>query len=105
MFFVGAVEECLRDVQQQDDDTGAGAVRMDAAEECACRDFLADVSNSGMYVVCGRHIVKDQEDSGDDLGEEQEQQPRAKNISPLGASGNGLFQGHPQNGTYAGAMV
>src|SRR5580704_361203 len=45
-----------------------------------------------MRVVRRRHVVQSKENAGDDLRNKEEQQPGAKDISPLGTTWNWLVE-------------
>ena len=45
-----------------------------------------------MRVVRRRHVIQSQKNAGDDLRNKEEQQPRAEDISPLGATWNWLVE-------------
>ena len=59
-------------MQKQDDDHGAGAVSMQAAEERARGHGFGNVGDRGVRVIGGGNIVERKKYSGDDLRNEDE---------------------------------
>jgi hypothetical protein len=79
---VGAVKIGLPEMQKQDDDHDARAVRVQAAQKGARRDLLLNERDGRVRVIGRRHVIEREEDAGDRLVDEDEEEAAAEDVGP-----------------------
>jgi hypothetical protein len=83
-------------MEKQDDNHCAGPVGMQATKKRPSRNRFCDVSDRGVRVIGGGHVVKRKEYAGDHLRNENEQESRAEYVSEPSAAGNGFIESGPK---------
>jgi hypothetical protein len=83
-------------MEKQDDNHCAGPVGMQATKKRPSRNRFRDVSDRGVRVIGGGHVVKRKEYAGDHLRNENEQESRAEYVSEPSPAGNGFIESSPK---------
>src|SRR6202030_1382971 len=86
--FVRAIDISLREVQEQYDDHGAGAVSVQATQKGASSNRFGDVRDCGVRVIRGWNVIERQENASDYLRNKYEQETGSENVSETGPAGN-----------------
>ena len=98
-------EKGLQEVQGQHNDHCARAVVVQAAQERPCRHLLGDIGNAGVRRLGGGNIVERKGDTGNDLGDKDEEQSGTEDVGQACTAGDRLIQRCLHYAAQAGTLV